>query len=205
MRDIAVRLVSEYGVKGLYMTTESHAEPYMAQLDGHLMCNLVGANQVPLCSAIYGGYTQTFGRSGEVGNPTAFRMEHGQAFAFGEMLRPPELQGDTPTVGMQWKSKTSDYVEMEAVQRSAWRAPDGRIGLFFTNVSDAPVRLNHTFDLRDFGWEPTRRTHDVNIDIVTVNGDEDVEPELDTGTERPYRLQHTLQAMESIAVVISIE
>ena len=144
------------------ITTESHAEPYMAGLDGHLMCNIVGANQVPLYAAIYGGYTQTFGRLGEVENPVAFRMEHGQAFAFGsmmgrinsvlllreentqllaylkslaeirrdyrdfmafgEMLRPPTIEGEVPDVTTQWLSKTKDVVTMPAIQARTFKA-----------------------------------------------------------------------------------
>lgn len=293
MREIAVRLVDEYGVKGLYldqigaagpqlcfspdhghplgggdfwsrgydvlleelrtaahaidpefiMTTESHAEPYIAQLDGHLMCNLVGANQVPLYSAIYGGYTQTFGRSGETGNPTAFRMEHGQAFAFGsmmgrisretllepenaellaylkslaemrrdyrdfmafgEMLGPPELEGDIPTVETQWASKTRDYVEMDAIQRSAWRARDGRVGLFFTNVAGEPVEFAYEFTTEDLGLRP-RPGQRIEVAIRTT-GEPGAEPGLEAGADGPFRLEHSLQPMETMAVVISVE
>ena len=220
------------------LTTESNAEPYMAQLDGHLMCNQVGANQVPLYSAIYGGYTQSFGRAGEVGNPTAFYMEHGQAFAFGsmmgrinsedllkpenaemlaylkslaqlrrdyadfmalgEMLRPPTLAGDIPTVATQWKSKTKDHVEMSAIQRSAWRAPDGRVGLFFTNVADDPVTFAHSFEPAAYGLSSagklrlqerssTGRTNDMSAGADEVS------------------LEYTLAPRETLAIVVSVK
>ena len=226
------------------MTTESQAEPYMAQLDGFLMCNLVGANQVPLYTAIYGGWTQTFGRAGEWGDPPSFYMEQGQAFAFGsmmgriatedllkpenaamlrylkslaelrrdysdfmalgEMLRPPALEGDVPTVTSQWHSKTQDVVTMGAIQRAAWRAPDGRFGLFFTNVSQEPVALASTVSLADLGWQPTKPKHDVKLHVVTVNGDDTAVPELvaDAGQ---YHLSHTLLAAETVVVVIEVD
>jgi len=226
------------------MTTESHAEPYMAQLDGHLMCNLVGANQVPLYSAIYGGYTQTFGRAGEISNPTAFFMEHGQAFAFGsmmgrinseellkpenaemlnylrslaalrrehadfmalgEMLRPPPLTGEVPTLSTQWLSKTKDFVEMDAIQRAAWRSPDGRFGLFFTNVSDEPVQVSTGFSLDELGWQPTRETHQVGLSVNTANGDATTEPDFVAGPDG-YSLSHTLLPYETLSIIITID
>ena len=288
MRDVAVRLVAEYGVKGLYldqigaasprlcfardhghplgggdlwsrghdellaelrvaahaidpdfiMTTESHAEPYLAQLDGHLMCNLVGANQVPLYAAIYAGYTQTFGRHGEIRNPTAFAMEHGQAFAFGsmmgrvnseallqpdksrllaylkslvrmrrsyrhfmafgEMLRAPGLTGDIPTVSAQWKSKTRDHVEMAAIQCSAWRAPDGRIGLFFTNVADETVAFTHEFVPHAYGL-PT----DAAISVATERSTAERNQAQTRGRE--VMLRYRLGPQETIAVIVATD
>lgn len=223
------------------MTTESQAEPYMAGLDGYLMCNLVGANQVPLYSAIYGGYTQTFGRLGEVDNPVAFRMEHGQAFAFGsimgrinslallkpenaellaylkslaeirrdyrdflalgEMLRPPDLGLDIPTVTTQWLSKTSDIVTMSAIQASAWRAPDGRLGLFYTNVSEEDVSFRHALDRFAYGVPRQEGTAPLQTTMRTFNAGGDREPTLDTG-EGGYLISHTLAPMETLVVVI---
>lgn len=68
------------------MTTEDNAEPYMAQLDGYLMCNAEGNDLVPLFAAVYGGYTLTFGRAGQLDDDLAFAMQHGQAFTFGSMM-----------------------------------------------------------------------------------------------------------------------
>ena len=288
MREIAVRLVGEYRVKGLYldqigaasprlcfardhghplgggdfwsrgydellaelraaahaidpdfiMTTESHAEPYLAQLDGHLMCNLVGADQVPLYAAIYAGYTQTFGRHGEVGNPAAFAMEHGQAFAFGsmmgrvnseallqpdkarllayleslarlrrdyrdfmafgEMLRPPCLGGGIPTVSAQWKSKTRDHVRMPAIQCSAWRAPDGRIGLFFTNVADETVAFAHEF---------VPHAYDLPIDAAMSVATERSSGERNQAQTRgrEVMLKYRLKPQETIAIIVATD
>jgi len=227
------------------ITTESHAEPYMAGLDGFLMCNLVGANQVPLFSAIYGGYTQTFGRLGEVDNATAFRMEHGQAFAFGsmmgrinttlllepgnaellaylkslaevrrdyrdflafgEMLRPPALEGGIPDVTAQWASKTSDIVTMPAIQASGWRAMDGAIGFFYTNVSDGPVRFMHEIDLWQLGLLPGDGDVNVAVTMSTLNGPEDVEPILETPEDGPLTVRHTLESMETMAVIVEAQ
>jgi hypothetical protein len=222
------------------ITTESHAEPYMAGLDGHLMCNLVGADQVPLYAAIYGGYTQTFGRQGEVDNPTAFRMEHGQAFAFGsmsgrinsllllepenaelrgylkslaevrrdyrefmafgEMLRPPTIEGEVPVVTTQWLSKTNDIVTLPAIQSGAWRAPDGRLGFFYTNVADGPVSFTHTFSLGEYGV-PTGA--DAEVRLTTFNATDGAEPGLEAHEGGVFTVSHTMQSMETMAVVIT--
>jgi hypothetical protein len=222
------------------ITTESHAEPYIAGLDGHLMCNLVGANQVPLYTAIYGGYTQTFGRLGEVANPAAFRMEHGQAFsfgsimgrvntllllepenaellaylkslaeirrdyrefmAFGEMLRRPVIEGDVPVVTAQWQEKTNDFVTLPAVQASAWRAPDGRVGFFYTNVSEEDVSFEHAIDLHAYGIVQEEGGERLEARMTTFNS-RGGEPELDT-TGEGYVVRHTLAPMETMAVVI---
>jgi hypothetical protein len=223
------------------ITTESHAEPYMAGFDGHLMCNLVGADQVPLYTAIYGGYTQTFGRLGEVSNPVAFRMEHGEAFnfgsimgrvnslellkpenaellaylkslaqirydyrdfmAFGEMLRPPVIGGDIPTVTTQWLSKTTEFVTMPAIQASAWRAQDGRVAFFYTNVSDEDVAFEHAIDLLDCGIAQEEGTVDLDTRLTTFNARTEREPELDRAGEG-YVVRHTLAPMETMAVVL---
>ncbi len=224
------------------ITTESQAEPYMAGLDGCLMCNLVGANQVPLFSAIYGGYTQTFGRQGEVGNPAAFRMEHGQAFAFGsmmgrinstallepdkaellaylkslaeirrdyrdylafgEMLRPPALEG-VPDVTAQWSSKTRDIVSMCAIQASGWRAMDGSVGFFYTNVSDRDVPFTHEIDLGQLGLLPGDGDVDVDVTMRTFDGSEEREPILETPEGGPLTVRHTLHSMETMVVIVA--
>ncbi len=221
------------------ITTESHAEPYMAGLDGHLMCNIVGANQVPLYAAIYGGYTQTFGRLGEVENPVAFRMEHGQAFvfgsmmgrinsllllkpenaellaylkslaeirrdyrdflAFGEMLRPPAVEGEVPDVTTQWLSKTEDIVTMPAIQAGAWRAQDGRLGFFYTNVADEPVAFEHTFSLKEYAV-PT--TPGLKVRLKTFNAPDGAEPELEAGDTGKFTASHMMQSMETMALVV---
>lgn len=223
------------------ITTESHAEPYIAGLDGHLMCNLVGANQVPLYTAIYGGYTQTFGRLGEVENPVAFRMEHGQAFAFGsimgrintllllepenaellaylkslaeirrdyrefmafgEMLRPPRIEEEIPDVTTQWLSKTSDFVTLPAIQASAWRARDGRVGFFYTNISEEDVSFEHAIDLFAYGVLREEGVAQLETRMRTFNAREEREPELDTTGER-YVVRHTLSPMETMAVEV---
>lgn len=78
------------------MTTEDNAECYIGQLDGCLMCNAEGPGMVPLYAAVYGGYTLTFGRAGQLNNPDAFAMQHGQAFVFGSMMG--RINGDAITL-----------------------------------------------------------------------------------------------------------
>ena len=49
---------------------------------------------------------------------------------YGEMLRPPKIEGDFPTI-----TASGDYgsFEVPAVQGSAWLAPDGTVGIFILN------------------------------------------------------------------------
>ena len=173
------------------MTTEDNAEPYMAQLDGYLMCNAVGPDMVPLYAAVYGGYTLTFGRSGQLNNDDAFAMQHGQAFVFGsmmgrlnsdditkpehaknldflkrlakmryefreflalgEMLRAPDIGDEIPILETQFSTKSRGTVRMAAVQSAAWRAPDGRLGLFFVNISSEVQSIALDLDAEQYG------------------------------------------------------
>ncbi len=90
-----IRQASRVADPDFIMTTEDNAECYIGQLDGCLMCNAEGPGMVPLFAAVYGGYTLTFGRSGQLNNPDAFAMQHGQAFVFGSMMG--RVNGDAIT------------------------------------------------------------------------------------------------------------
>jgi hypothetical protein len=62
---------------------------------------------------------------------------------FGEMLRPPVLEGDNPTVKI-------GEVETPAVLCSCWKAPDNTIGLVFTNIDTAPHKITYQIDTRNY-------------------------------------------------------
>lgn len=53
----------------------------------------------------------------------------------GEMLRPPTVSGDVPTLTMEG---TEGPFSAPAVEGTAWRAPDGSVGIFFFNYDDEP-------------------------------------------------------------------
>jgi len=69
---------------------------------------------------------------------------------FGEMVRPPELKGDNPNVSALWREGQKP-VEMPSVGCTAWKAPDGTLGLAFTNCDDSPHSVSYEFDVTDYG------------------------------------------------------
>ena len=58
---------------------------------------------------------------------------------YGEMLRPPKVEGDLPTITD--KDSYAPFT-VQAVEGSAWKAPDGTIGVFFLNYDEKNA---HTF------------------------------------------------------------
>jgi len=67
--------------------------------------------------------------------------------AYGEMLRPPRIEGDLPL---------SIFGNLEPVVRgSAWKAPDGSVGIFFLNYdTEQAHEFSWTVDLQEgAGWD----------------------------------------------------
>ncbi|MFH0963690.1 MAG: DUF6259 domain-containing protein [Planctomycetota bacterium] len=52
---------------------------------------------------------------------------------YGEMLRPPKVEGELPTITEQG---TYGPFTVQAVEGSAWKAPDGSVGIFFLNYDE---------------------------------------------------------------------
>jgi len=71
--------------------------------------------------------------------------------AYGEMLRPPRIDGDLPTVTGQ--TGYGSYT-VPVVEGSARRAPDGSVGVFFLNYDkEQSHEFSWTVDLREgAGW-----------------------------------------------------
>ena len=69
--------------------------------------------------------------------------------SYGEMLRPPNLEGDIPVLKGEYSQDS--IVEMSAVLCSAWKAEDGTMGLVFTNFDTSPHRVSYAVNLLDFG------------------------------------------------------
>jgi hypothetical protein len=63
---------------------------------------------------------------------------------YGEMLRPPEVTGDLPVLTME---AADGPFEAPAVEGTAWRAPDGSVGIFFMNYQDQPHQFSWKTDL----------------------------------------------------------
>ncbi len=78
-------------------------------------------------------------------------------FSHGEMERPPQLNGDIPTVTADWQWAGEWNVTESAIQRGAWRAQDGRLVLFFLNTSDFEISTTLEFDGTRYGFDATDR------------------------------------------------
>ena len=56
---------------------------------------------------------------------------------YGEMLRPPRIEGNLPVLPGTACGQYEPAFPVKAVEGSAWRAPDGTVGLFFLNYDKA--------------------------------------------------------------------
>ena len=76
---------------------------------------------------------------------------------YGEMLSPPKLEKELPTISSEWWSTGSGgatfspTITSPSVLYSAWKAPDGTIGLVFTNISKSPQTVSYSLNLKDYG------------------------------------------------------
>lgn len=94
------------------------------------------------------------------------RMRAAPFLGYGQMLRPPTITCDA-VVSAEWygESALEHSVTWSAVGGACWRAPDGRIGVIFTNYDTAPRTFRFTLHeevARQVGsfalWcEPTER------------------------------------------------
>ncbi len=110
--------------------------------------------------------------------------------SLGEMLRPPLLGGDVPDV-----SVARGIVQVSAIQRSAWRAPDGRVGLFFTNVSDVAVTFTHAFRASDYDLPAGGTLR------LTERRSSGRESQMQAGADQ-VSLEYTLASRDTLAVVL---
>jgi len=68
------------------------------------------------------------------------RWEFGTPYlGYGEMLRLPKIEGDLPAITVPG---TYVPIETKMIEGSAWRAPDGTVGVFFLNYDEKNA---HTF------------------------------------------------------------
>jgi hypothetical protein len=67
------------------------------------------------------------------------RMTANKFLSYGQMLRPPEIDCDAE-VSAEWygESKIENTVTWPAIGGACWRAPDGHVGLIFTNYDTSP-------------------------------------------------------------------
>jgi len=84
------------------------------------------------------------------------RWEFGTPYlGYGEMLRPPQIEGDLPTI-----TQDSSYGPFTAavVEGSAWKAPDGSIGVFFLNYDEQRAHsFTWTMNLEETGIDASKK------------------------------------------------
>jgi hypothetical protein len=69
---------------------------------------------------------------------------------YGEMLRPPKIEGDLPILPGTACAQYEPAFPVKAVEGSAWRAPDGTVGVFFLNYdSEQEHEFTWTQDLNE--------------------------------------------------------
>ncbi len=75
-------------------------------------------------------------------------MESVKKFLFyGEMVRPPKLEGDNPMLSVSWAwGGDKKILEMPAVSHSAWKSEDGSLGLIFTNLDSVAHTISYRID-----------------------------------------------------------
>ena len=88
----------------------------------------------------------------------------------GEMLRPPKIEGDIPSV----TNKVGDNVfTLPAVDATAWLAPDGSVGIFFLNYDgEKAYEFTWTEDLSEFAGITADKK--LRVTRWTPEGEEDL-------------------------------
>jgi hypothetical protein len=68
---------------------------------------------------------------------------------YGEMVRPPKLEGDNPILSASWSANQKN-TDMSAVSHSAWKAEDGTLGLVFTNMDNSAHTISYSVDTKQY-------------------------------------------------------
>ena len=84
------------------------------------------------------------------------RWEFGAPYlGYGEMLRPPRIEGELPNVNA---STSYGPLEVKAVEGSAWKAPDGTVGVFLLNYDEENAHeATWHLDLTETGIDASKR------------------------------------------------
>ena len=166
------------------LTSEGVGE-YVIDVHETFFSNGTTGTAAPLFHAVYHGYANTYGgiygktdplhvgrwwlmgsqngwHGGHLAAGTYYRdllkcrWEFGTPYlGYGEMLRPPEIASELPSV-----SSTSGYgtITVPAVEGSAWKAPDGTVGIFFLNYDEEnSYDFDWAVDLAETGIGPSTR------------------------------------------------
>ncbi|MFC1607031.1 DUF6259 domain-containing protein [Candidatus Latescibacterota bacterium] len=111
------------------------------------------------------------------------RFELVPFLSWGDMMRPPVLTGDIPAITGDWAWAAEEkQVTDSAVQRGAWKAPDGRVAFIFANASEETVEFTWRFDQKHYGFESKHLTVErVHSDdgMKTIKGKANIPVKLD--------------------------
>ncbi len=71
----------------------------------------------------------------------------------GELLRPPRPDPEVDMVEASWELWGRTWnVRLPAAQATAWRGPDGSVGVVACNMGDASTDLRVSLDIAELGW-----------------------------------------------------
>ena len=179
MQEVAKKLNPDF-----ILTSEGVGE-YCIDVHEVFFSNGTTGTAAPLFHAVYHGYSNIYGgiygktdplhvgrwwlmgsqngwHGGHLAAGTYYRdllkcrWEFGTPYlGYGEMLRPPKIDSELPEV-----SSTSGYgtITVPAVEGSAWKAPDGTVGIFFLNYDDKnPYDINWSADLAETGLDKYKK------------------------------------------------
>ena len=82
------------------------------------------------------------------------RMGPAQKFVtYGEMMEPPRFLNNLPSVTTPpwFKNSEKEPRTFAAVLHSAWKAPDGTLGMVFANIADKEQEVEYEFDATRYG------------------------------------------------------
>jgi lysophospholipase L1-like esterase len=72
---------------------------------------------------------------------------------YGQMLRPPEIISANELLPVKWHISYSEKyydVNMPSVLGTAWRSPDGKLGIVLYNISDKAQKISLKLDCREY-------------------------------------------------------
>ncbi len=81
---------------------------------------------------------------------------------FGRMLRPPKVEG-AKKISIRWETcfAKNKVLETSAVMPSAWESSEGKVGLFFVNISNDTQMISYEFPLERLG------RHEIKVFEIT--------------------------------------
>ena len=114
--------------------------------------------------------------------------------SWGEMARPPKLEGNIPDVTADWAWSGKWPITDTALQRGAWKSRDGRLALIFVNVTDQPLAATLRFDAKDYGFGTATKL------LITPRDEQGAKQPF----ERPPRLEMPVELAPFAAVAYEI-